>query len=97
MLACFNSEIAAMLLLSCSNAESTPAVTSSAFCTVTLWLIKPANSRPSSLPVPLGLYNSYRYVSGLHCRTWVLSPYLSCYCWVVSRGRAFLTSRDKSP
>ena len=36
LLASLNSEIAAMLLLSCSSAESTPAVTSSALCTVRL-------------------------------------------------------------
>jgi hypothetical protein len=49
-----------MLLLSCCKAESTPAVTFSACCTAKLWLIKPANSRLSSLPAPLEEYSSYR-------------------------------------
>ena len=78
LLASLNSEIAAMLLLRVARAESTPAVTSAASCTMRLWLITPANSRSSSLPVPLDLYSSYVCVSGLLCSTWVLSPYFSC-------------------
>lgn len=60
LLASFNSDIAAMLLFSCSSAVSTPAVTSSAACTRRLWLIKLVNSRPSSWPAPLEWYSSYR-------------------------------------
>jgi hypothetical protein len=74
-----------MLLLNCSSAESTPAVTSSVFCTVRLWLINPANSRFLLLPAPLDLYSSYRWLSELLCITWVLSPYFSC-CWGWSAG-----------
>jgi hypothetical protein len=85
LLASLNSEMAAMLLLSCCRAESTPAVTSSAFCTVKLWLMSPANSNALPSPAPLDLYSSYRWLSELVCSACVLSPYLSCYCCAVSR------------
>jgi len=58
LLASLNSEIAAMLLLRLASAESTPAVTSAASCTMRLWLITPANSRPLLLSLPLEWYSS---------------------------------------
>lgn len=91
MLACFNSEIAAMLFFSCSSAVSTPAVTCSAFCTMRLWLIRAVKSRRSSLPAPLEWYSSYLLLSELVCSAWDLSPYRSC-CQVVSQGCSFHSS-----
>lgn len=96
LLASLNSEMAAMLLLSCWRAESTPAVTCSAFCTVKLWLINPANSNSLSPPAPPDLYNSYLWLSELGCSTCVLSPYLSC-CRCGQLGRSFLIPRVQVP
>jgi hypothetical protein len=42
-----------MLFFSCSNAVSTPAVTTWACCTIKLWLMRLAKSRASSLAAPL--------------------------------------------
>ena len=98
LLASFISLTAAMLFFSCSKAESTPAVTFSALCTMRLCLIKLANSRSSSLPVPLEWYNSFRVVSEALWSVRVLSPYLSCwmFCqpWSLS---AFLDRQRSQP
>lgn len=99
LLASFISFTAAMLFFNCSKAESTPAVTFSAWCTTRLCLIKLANSRSSSsLPVPLEWYNSFLVVSEALWSVRVLSPYLSCWVscqpWSLS---AFLHRQRSQP
>lgn len=73
-----------MLFFSCSRAESTLAVTFSAFCTTRVCLIKLVKSRGWSLPVPLEWYSSCLLVSDVVCSACVLSPYLRCW-WFVSQ------------